>query len=89
MIAIDYKSLEKFAFSGEILPQYKHDHWSYKVTKTMDNAKINDHLASIFFQFCRNIGQIKQICQLNRNLEKNSLSKSLKKILVPIYWHYF
>ena len=40
-------------------------HWS-KAAKTMDNTMMGDHLAStIFFQFGKNIRQIRQISQLN------------------------
>ena len=39
------------------------------------NTKMGDHLESIFFQFCRNIRQIRQIFQLNRNFKKTAIGK--------------
>ena len=40
----------------------------------MGNTKMAGHLIStIFFQFGRNIRQIRQICQLKRNFKKNSI----------------
>ena len=39
---------------------------------------MGDHLASTFFQFGRNNRQVRQICQLNWNLDKPRLSDQLE-----------
>ena len=52
----------------------------------MDNTKMGDHLASIiYFCFGRNIRQIRQIYQFNRNL-KNSIMWGVTLTPVCIVW---